>query len=166
MRSAIIIVAIVCAGCVSPPFTHEGKSRMAIRQDMANCAEPLWKEHKLTMDTTTEDRRALLAPCMEQKGYSKDPEVIFPPMPDAASTEYAPPRHSAWVDASAVFMQVPYIFVRAPIGLFGAVTSAWYDSLGEDEKAQRVWKDSKSALLKFRPKGWTRSTDESASPLR
>jgi hypothetical protein len=58
-------------GCTKTPWVQEGKSRWETRHDIAHCAEALWKERKMTIDTPDEERRTLLAPCMEAKGYQR-----------------------------------------------------------------------------------------------
>jgi len=66
-----VLVMSLLIGCAQTSWVQEGKSRWETRQDAANCAEALWKERKITIDTPDEEKRTLLAPCMEEKGYQR-----------------------------------------------------------------------------------------------
>jgi hypothetical protein len=67
----LILTAALLGGCAKSVWVQDGKSRWETRQDAANCAEGLWKERKITIDTSDEERRTLLTPCMEEKGYRR-----------------------------------------------------------------------------------------------
>jgi hypothetical protein len=71
MHILLLLAVILLEGCANVQWIQEGKSRMETRQDLAHCAEGLWKERKITVDTSSEERAELIAPCMEEKGYRK-----------------------------------------------------------------------------------------------